>query len=66
MDPVFITTNLVSNNKNLLKPNFSLVALEVGHNQATTVERLMRNCRFSFTDIWTDPLEKPGKSNAQF
>ncbi|KAF8813809.1 S-adenosyl-L-methionine-dependent methyltransferase [Phlegmacium glaucopus] len=48
---------LVSN-KNLLKSN-GLVALEVGHNQATTVERLMRNTgRFSFTDIWTDPWGK--------
>lgn len=49
---------LVTNNKNLLKPN-ALVALEVGHDQATTVERLMRNTgRFSFTDIWTDPWGK--------
>lgn len=48
---------LVSN-KTLLKPN-ALVALEVGHNQATTVERLMRNTgRFSFTDIWTDSWGK--------
>ena len=49
---------LVSNNKTLLKPN-GLVVLEVGHNQATTVERLMRNTGcFSFTDIWTDPWGK--------
>jgi len=49
---------LVSNNKNLLKPT-ALVALEVGHNQATMVEQLMRDTgRFSFTDIWTDPWGK--------
>ena len=49
---------LVTNNKTLLKPN-ALVILEVGHNQATTVEHLMRNTgRFSFTDIWTDPWGK--------
>lgn len=57
-DFYYAIANLVSNNKSLLKPN-ALVALEVGHNQATTVERLMRETgRFSFTDIWTDPWGK--------
>ena len=57
-DFYYAIANLISNNKNLLKPN-SLVALEVGHNQATSVERLMRNTgRFTFTDIWMDPWGK--------
>jgi HemK-like putative methylase len=57
-DFYYAIAHLVSNNKTLLKPN-ALVALEVGHNQARMVERLMRNTgRFSFTDIWTDPWGK--------
>lgn len=57
-DFYYAIARLVSNNANLLKPN-ALVVLEVGHNQAATVERLMRNTgRFSFTDIWTDPWGK--------
>ena len=51
-------TRLLSNNKNLLKPN-ALVVLEVAHYQAMTVERLMRRTRlFSFTDICLDPWGK--------
>lgn len=57
-DFYYAIANLVSNNKNLLNQN-ALVALEVGHNQATTVEQLMRDTgRFSFTDIWLDPWGK--------
>jgi methylase of polypeptide subunit release factors len=57
-DFYYAIANLISNNKTLLNPN-ALVALEVGHNQATTVERLMRNTgRFSSTDVWTDPWGK--------
>jgi methylase of polypeptide subunit release factors len=57
-DFYYAIAHLLSNNKNLLKPT-ALVALEVGHNQATTVERLMRNTGcFSFTDIWIDQWGK--------
>lgn len=44
--------------KDILKPK-AVVALEVGHDQATTVQRLMHDTgRFRETDIWLDPWGK--------
>jgi len=43
----------------ILKPD-GVLALEVGHNQAETVENLMRDTgRFCRTEIWMDPWGKP-------
>ncbi|PPQ99432.1 hypothetical protein CVT24_005238 [Panaeolus cyanescens] len=40
---------------NILKPTGGLVVLEVGHDQAVTVEQIMRDTRrFRRTDIWKD------------
>ncbi|KAF8160796.1 S-adenosyl-L-methionine-dependent methyltransferase [Crassisporium funariophilum] len=50
-------SRLVSRN-NILKPN-AMVALEVGHDQATTVEQMMRETgRFRHTETWADPWGK--------
>ncbi|KAF9049977.1 S-adenosyl-L-methionine-dependent methyltransferase [Panaeolus papilionaceus] len=39
----------------ILKPTGGLLALEVGHDQAVTVEQIMRDTRrFRHTDIWKD------------
>lgn len=44
--------------KEILRPN-AMVALEVGHDQATSVENIMRATgRFCHTEIWLDPWGK--------
>ncbi|KAF9482159.1 S-adenosyl-L-methionine-dependent methyltransferase [Pholiota conissans] len=44
--------------KDILKPD-ALVALEVGHDQAATVENIMRDTgRFQRTEVWPDPWGK--------
>ncbi|KAF8973110.1 S-adenosyl-L-methionine-dependent methyltransferase [Flammula alnicola] len=48
----------IISHKDILKPS-AVVALEVGHDQAITVENLMRDTgRFRRTDIWLDPWGK--------
>ncbi|KDR75199.1 hypothetical protein GALMADRAFT_69593 [Galerina marginata CBS 339.88] len=44
--------------KDILKPN-ATVALEVGHDQASVVENILRKTRrFRLTEIWSDPWGK--------